>query len=77
MEALGDDFDAFFEKTSGGPFGVLDTALLAGNTWPFWAPVMKIRSHSTFYSGSRGSPRTCKRKFGFVSSFPEDLLNGE
>lgn len=77
MEALGDDFDAFFQKTSGSPFGVIDTALPVGNTWPFRAPMMKIRSQSTFYSGSMGNPRTCKQKFGYVSSFPEDLLKGE
>lgn len=77
MEAASDDFNAFFQKTSDGPFGVLNTALPAGNTWPFRAPMMKTRSQSTFYSRLRGNPHAHKRKFGYVSSFPEDLLEGE
>lgn len=60
MEAPGDDFNAFFQKTSDSPFGVLNTALPVGNTWPFRAPVMKTRSQSTFYSGLRGNPRARK-----------------
>lgn len=61
----------------GGASGSQDSALPQKNTRPPRAPGVKGKSQSTFHSGSKGTPRSKKRKFGLVFSFSDELCKGD
>lgn len=77
MESTGDAFDAFFQGMGGGSFGTEDPAPVLKNTWPPRAPEVKSRSQGTSQSELKDTLHSRKRKFGFVSSFPDDLHQDE
>ena len=77
MESAGDVFDAFFQVVVGGAFGSQDSTLPQKNTRPPRALGGKGKSQGTFHSKSKGTPRSKKRKFGLISSLPDELCNDD
>ena len=73
MESTGDAFDAFFQAVVGGASGSQDSAIPQKGSRPPRVPRPKGKSQGTSHSGSKGTPRSRKRKFGLVSAFPEEL----
>ena len=74
MESTGDAFDAFFQAVVGGASGSQDSAVPPKGSR---APGPKGKSQGTSHSGSKGTPRSKKRKFGLVSAFPDELREGD
>ncbi|XP_052299231.1 uncharacterized protein LOC102623630 [Citrus sinensis] len=77
MESTGDAFDAFFQAVVGGASGSQDSAVPPKGSRPPRAPGPKGKSQGTSHSGSKGTPRSKKRKFGLVSTFPDELREGD
>ena len=77
MESAGDDFDAFFQAVVGGASRSQDSAVPQKRSRPPRAPGLKEKSQGTSHSGSKGTPRSKKRKFGLVSAFPDELREGD
>lgn len=76
-ESLGDDFSTFFQKMTSGTSSPSGTASSSKAAKPPQVPGMRTKSQGTSSGGLRGTLCTCKRKFEFVSSFSNDLSEGE
>ena len=61
----------------GGASGSQDSAVPQKSSRPPRAPGLKGKSQGTSHSGSKGTPRSKKRKFGLVSAFPDELREGD
>ena len=77
MESAGDAFDAFFQAVVGGASGSQGSAVPPKGSRPPRAPGPKGKSQGTSHSGSKGTPHSKKRKFGLVSTFPDELREGD
>ena len=77
MESVGDAFDACFQVVVGGASRSQDSALPQKNIRPPRAPRLKGKSQGTSHSGLKGTFRSKKRKFGLVSTFPDELCEGD
>lgn len=77
MKSAGDAFDAFFQAAVGGASESQDSAVPPKGSRPPRVPGAKGKSQGTSHSGSKGTSRSKKRKFGLVSAFPEELREGD
>ena len=77
MESAADAFDAFFQAIVCDAFGSQDSAILQKGSRPPRIPEPKGKSQGTSHSGSKGTPRSKKRKFGLVSAFPDESHEGD
>ena len=77
MESTGDAFDAFFQVVVGGASGFQDSAVPQKGSRPPRIPGPKGKSQGTSHRGSKGTPRSKKRKFRLVSAFPDELREGD
>ncbi|XP_052294241.1 uncharacterized protein LOC127901283 [Citrus sinensis] len=77
MKSAGDVFDAFFQAVVGGASGSQDSAVPQKGSRPPRIPGPKGKSQGTSHSGLKGTPRSKKRKFGQVSTFPDELREGD
>lgn len=73
----GNTFDAFFQAVVGGASGSQDSAVPQKSFRSPRAPRPKGKSQGTSHSGSKGTPRSKKRKFGLVFAFLGELREGD
>ena len=77
MKSAGGAFDSFFQAVVGGDSGSQDSAVPQKGSRPPRILGPKGKSQGTSHSGSKGTPRSKKRKFGLVFAFPDELCEGD